>query len=491
MIEHQPSDDRTLASIMTAFAVAESILPVALPTRIGPDGRYELTELIAYTPSSRVYIASDHRFTQDAHRSEVVVKVSNRGERGLVDALSARRVDSPYVTRVLDRGEDPEGRPFLVLEHVRGGDLSKASVPFPPRKAAVFVAQLAAAVQAAHSVGVVHCDLKPANVLLTENGEPRLTDFDLSLRISDETAGPRGNRAFAAPEQWEQAAENLSSSADIYGLGGILYYLLSGLSPNGSTLNEADRISTGLQKRLNISAPAPLQAILDKALKINRSERYATAEDLRDDLEAWLAHRPVSCKHYGPIESIRLFAQRRPAMALLSAMVMLASITIPLLFTVDRWREKERQIQTAREANTLANLRIDQLTKQRREQIMAMAKGLASVGNSGSLDQLWIMTSMIRQLEDSAPLELDGTSFAPAHIVILERFVNTADQSGRSRHVDVLIVRLALAKLLLQEKRVADAARVLDIAEQHWPESMPDTDPLRGILRALKNDSRS
>src|SRR5439155_23028533 len=142
----------------------------------------------------------------------------------------------PGVARVLDFGLHV-GRPFLVMEHVDGRSLEgiAAEARFPPEAAARLVARVAGAVAAAHGRGVLHCDLKPANVLIDRDGDPRVIDFGLArLFTGGNAGGPHGlsgTPTYMAPEQAAGDPAGLTPRTDVFGRGAGLYFLLTGHPP--------------------------------------------------------------------------------------------------------------------------------------------------------------------------------------------------------------------------------------------------------------------
>ena len=154
-----------------------------------------------------------------------------------LEARAVARLKHPHVVQLYEVGEF-EGQPYFSLELVEGGSLADAlgDQPMPPREAAALVETLARAVHAAHQRGIVHRDLKPANVLLTPDGQPKVTDFGLAKTAHD-AAGPTptnailGTPAYMAPEQAEGQGERIGLHTDVYALGAILYETLCGCAP--------------------------------------------------------------------------------------------------------------------------------------------------------------------------------------------------------------------------------------------------------------------
>ncbi len=208
--------------------------------------------------------------------------------------------DHPNIVRVHDRSEHA-GRPFLVLEYVAGGSLADRprGERWQPRAAAALVADLADAVNYAHRQGVIHRDLKPANILLTRDGVPKVTDFGLSKLIQSDAAwqtqsGDKlGTPAYMAPEQADGRCQAAGPTADVFGLGAVLYDLLTGEPPfAGATVAEvmenarAGRVRP--PRELNPQVPAALERICLRATAADPERRYPSAADLGADLRRYL-----------------------------------------------------------------------------------------------------------------------------------------------------------------------------------------------------------
>ena len=188
--------------------------------------------------------------------------------RFLRQAETLARIRHPNVVQVYDVG-DIEGLPYLTMEYVEGGNLAQKleGVPQPARQAAQLVAILAGAVQAAHQAGIVHWDLKPGNVLLMEDGTPKISDFGVA-RCVDSTAGLTRigtlirTPGYMAPELSTGNAQAAGPAVDIYALGAMLYELLTGRPPfraetASETLLQVISHEPVAPSRLNATGPRP------------------------------------------------------------------------------------------------------------------------------------------------------------------------------------------------------------------------------------------
>jgi WD40 repeat protein len=281
-------------------------------------------------------------------------------DRFHAEAESLAKLRHANVVPVYEAG-DAEGRPYLVLELVEGGSLADRlrDGPLPPRDAARLVAGLARGIQAAHAAGVLHRDLKPANVLLAaDDGTPKVTDFGLAKRLDSDdgltaTGLVLGTPGYMAPEQAGRD-QPVGPTADVYGLGAVLYACLVGRPPfHGPdpviTLWQVKRDDPVSPRRLQPGVARDLETVCLKCLAKDPKRRYAAAADLAEDLDRFLDGRPVRARPSAAWERAAKLARRRPAAALLVAFTLLvAGVGFPaataLWLRADRERiGKERE----------------------------------------------------------------------------------------------------------------------------------------------------
>lgn len=260
-------------------------------------GDYEVLSEIARGGFGAVYRA------RHPAGHEVAIKVlldqhdPDEVERFLREGEALRRLNHPNVVRVHGAGRD-RGRPYLVLDLVSGSSLAKriaTSGPLPEVEAVQLLSEVAAAVQAAHSLGILHRDLKPENVLLHE-GRPLLADFGLArvaaTRTLTQTGEVMGTPGYMAPEQILGDKTRIGPRTDVYGLGATLYACLGGAPPYRgptplATLDLALREAPRPLHALRPGVDRLLETICLRCLSRDPSERYASAADLLDALEAW------------------------------------------------------------------------------------------------------------------------------------------------------------------------------------------------------------
>ncbi|HXJ61786.1 MAG TPA: protein kinase [Verrucomicrobiae bacterium] len=249
------------------------------------------------------------------------------------EAEAAARLDHPNIVPIYDIGEC-EGHHYYTMRLIEGGNLAQAlhGQAWPGRRAAQVIVKVARAVHAAHQRGVLHRDVKPANILIDIAGEPFITDFGLAkLRQNQEllipSEGSAGTPHYMAPEQVRGQADQLGTATDVYGLGVVLYQMLTGRTPF-----KADTVGEMLQKILQREPPKPrlLRSDLDRDLEIiclrclqkRPEDRYFFAGALADDLERWLRHEPVQARPVRSTERVWKWMTRRPAMAGLTAVAL-------------------------------------------------------------------------------------------------------------------------------------------------------------------------
>jgi eukaryotic-like serine/threonine-protein kinase len=254
------------------------------------------------------------------------------------EAEAVAKLDHPNIVQVHEVGAF-QGQSYLAMEYVGGGDLARktAGVPQPSRDAARLVETLAAAAHYAHVCGILHRDLKPANVLLTSDGVPKLADFGLARRI-DDTSGLTATNAilgtpgFIAPEQ-AAGQKTVGPAVDVYGLGAILYMLLTGRPPFQGA-NAVDVLRSVIDdqpvpvRRLRPDCPRDLEVICLKCLEKESGKRYASAAALADDLHRYLADEPILARPVGRLNRLRRWARRHPSVATLSGLTALLLLII-------------------------------------------------------------------------------------------------------------------------------------------------------------------
>jgi len=285
------------------------------------------------------------------------------------EAQAAASLHHPHIVPVHESGEC-EGQHYFSMDYIEGKNLAEAvrEGPLPSARAAQITHQIAEAVHYAHQHGLLHRDLKPSNVILDGAGEPRVMDFglakrltsDLGLRTSDLTLTGQvfGSPRFMPPEQASGRRGAVSVRSDVYGLGAILYYLLTARPPFvGETLEttlaqvlEREPVAPRL---LNASAPRDLETICLKCLEKEPSRRYATAQAVADELSRFLRQEPILARPASRPEKAWRWCRRQPALATaLGAVVLVAAVGFAGI--VSQWRRAEQQRRNAESNELLA-----------------------------------------------------------------------------------------------------------------------------------------
>ena len=304
------------------------------------------------------------------------------------EAEAMARVDHPNIVPIIKVGEWSRGRhaiPYLVMKWYPGGSLDTAphGPNTDPHGHARTVESIALAVHHAHQRGILHRDLKPSNILLDEAGKPAVCDFGLAgwydpnepNLLSESVVG---TPAFMSPEQARDPS-SITTAADVYGLGAILYFLLTGRPPiHGPTpLAVLDRLATATPDRLSLMNPRvsrDLETICFKCLEKSPAHRYASAEAMADDLGRWRQGLSIAARRPGPGERLWRTMRRHP-LATAAAVVMAASI-VAVIITLAVSNERIRQ----RETQTLAVLE--------REQQSLYLERVATAGRLYQINQL-------------------------------------------------------------------------------------------------------
>ncbi len=303
------------------------------------------------------------------------------------EAEAAANLQHPNIVRIHEMGER-DGHHFFSMDFVEGRTLSEIlrDGPLPAQRAAKYACRIAEAIEYAHTKGVLHRDLKPSNVVIDANDEPRITDFGLAKRMRSDfgvtvTGQLLGSPNFMPPEQTSAKNAQARPSSDVYGVGAILYCLLTGRPPfHAETiegllllLRDADPVSPRL---LNPSVPRDLETICMKCLEKDPARRYATAQKLTDELKRFIRDEPIEARPVHATAKFWRWCRRRPAIAALSAAVLGLLIAVAVSSSISAWRVSIARASEQRANRDLRNT-VDRLELQRVE-------NLFSIGESGT-----------------------------------------------------------------------------------------------------------
>ena len=253
------------------------------------------------------------------------------------EAEAVALLDHPGIVPVYEVGAH-DSQHYFSMKLVPGGSLVPLLTRYrdDPRAAARLAALAAEAVAHAHARGILHRDLKPANILIDDQGRPHLTDFGLAKKVEadvelTQSGAILGTPAYMSPEQASGRRGAVTTASDVYGLGAVLYSLLTGRAPFGGdsvveTIDAVRHRPPEPPRQLNAALPRDLETICLRCLEKDPRRRYPTAQALAEDLRAWLDSRPIAARRVGPAERAWLWCRRRPAVAALSAAVALAVV---------------------------------------------------------------------------------------------------------------------------------------------------------------------
>ncbi|KAA5545424.1 serine/threonine protein kinase [Roseiconus nitratireducens] len=430
------SDQAGRTSEVNSVAIGTLGQPVGITESVGTEvGRYKLREQIGEGGFGLVFVAEQ----QYPVRRHVALKIIKPGmdSREVIGRFEAERqavavMNHPNIASVLDAGTTKSGRPYFVMELVRGVPITE----FCQRRQLSLRARLELftdvchAVQHAHQKGVIHRDLKPSNILVTLHDVipvVKVIDFGVAKaighRLTDRTvytqfAAMIGTPLYMSPEQAEMSGLDVDTRSDIYGLGVLLYELLTGGTPfererfNTASIDEVRRIireedppkpstrlttlgaspSTHSDKRqcvpaeLSFAVRGDLDWIVMKALEKDRSRRYESASAMAEDVKRFLSEQPIEARPPSRLYQLQKFAQRNKA-AIVTASLLVAAMFLGTAISlwqaavaVTERNEKDQALQKAvrlqREADQ-ARLQIEQFAKRMKEANILVTSGRA------------------------------------------------------------------------------------------------------------------
>jgi eukaryotic-like serine/threonine-protein kinase len=278
-------------------------------------------------------------------------------QRLRIEAEAAAKLDHPNIVPIYEFGEH-EGHPYLAMQLIEGESLAeyveRTGEGLDEREAAQLLSKMARAVHHAHQRGVLHRDLKPGNILLDADGEPHLIDFGLAKCLEADTRVTQtgafmGTPAFASPEQAAGQNKSITTATDVYSLGAVLYTILAGQPPFGgdSTAAIVEQVKNATPRSLRNFRPRlhrNLEVICLKCLEKEPLRRYGSALELAEDLERFLAGRPITARAVGPLERFGMWVQRHPVHAALwgtGLLVVILSLAGIIFWRDTRTKESE------------------------------------------------------------------------------------------------------------------------------------------------------
>jgi hypothetical protein len=388
------------------------------------------------------------------------------------EAEAVARLHHPNIVCIYDVGEHG-GYAYIAFEYVGGGTLAawlRGGTPAPTDAAARLVATLARAVQFAHDQGIVHRDLKPANILLVSSGvvsgessepasthhspltthQPKIADFGLAKRMrggSDLTATGMvcGTPNYIAPEQIRGGKAALGPAVDVYGLGCILFEVLTSRPPfvgpsPGEVLEAVLGDDAPAVRQLRPDVPPDLETVVARCLAKDPAKRYPSAAAVAEDLDLFLSGRTIAAKTTGPIERGRRWVRRHWTAAALIA-VLAVGFAVAAAVSVVLWRSAEAE-RSAREQVDLARKEaLAERDRAEHELAAALMEYAHLLANDGRADEA---ARLYRRATD-----------------ILERVVTDAPRV-MNYHADLARAYRHLAGLALADGRPAEALDLCD-----------------------------
>jgi serine/threonine-protein kinase len=348
---------------------AEPYPPVSVSARLGPlprrFGKYEILEKLAVGGMSVVFKA------RQLHPNRLVALKIPHGAalagtepfaRFQLEIEAVVRLQHDHIVRIYECGEE-DGWRYFSMEYVEGGTLAArvSGAPMSGREAAELVQTLARTVHFAHQQGILHRDLKPANVLLGRDGSVKLTDFGLAkcLDVDEGLTGTDailGTAKYMAPEQARGDAGKIGIPTDVYGLGTILYECLTGRPPfqgasHQEILRQVEAAALVPPSRIRPGLSRNLEAVCLKCLDRSPEGRYASAEQLAEDLGRWLRGDATLARPERWPARLWRTARRHPALtAALMLAVLVGVLTPAAAYLRDPARQRERVERPLRQA---------------------------------------------------------------------------------------------------------------------------------------------
>jgi TolB-like protein/Tfp pilus assembly protein PilF len=296
---------------------------------LGALGDYELLEEVGRGGQGVVF-----RARQKSLNRIVALKVIGLGQwatkahlkRFRLEAEAAARLDHPCIVPIYEVGER-DGQCYFSMKFVESGQLDEVvkQTPLSIRQAVELIAKVARTVHYAHEHGILHRDIKPGNILLDVKGEPHLTDFGLARLVESESTITRtvevlGTPSYMAPEQAAGDNTQLTKATDVYGIGAVLYQLLTAHPPfAGGTTYETIKLLLETDPRpprlWNPKVDRDVSTICLKCLEKDPKRRYSSALAVAEDLERWLRHEPIRARRTGFVGRTKKWLQRNPTAA--------------------------------------------------------------------------------------------------------------------------------------------------------------------------------
>jgi predicted Ser/Thr protein kinase len=317
-------------------------------------GDYELLEEIARGGMGVVYKARQFSLDRIVAVKMILfgpLATADQVRRFRTEASAAGCLQHPNIAAVHDVGLHGNQH-YLVMDYVDGPNLGHlvADRPLPARDAARYVKVIAEAVHYAHERGILHRDLKPSNVLIDSEDRPRVVDFGLAKRFTEDSSltlssNVLGSPSYMPPEQAGGGRLKVGRYSDVYSLGAVLYYLLTIRPPfQGETVAQTLSMVTNSEplspRLLNPAVPRDLETICLKCLEKEPTKRYATAQALAEELDRFARREPIKARPITRPERVWRWCRRKPTLAVLLAMINIVG-ALGVAGVIWQWRRAE------------------------------------------------------------------------------------------------------------------------------------------------------
>ena len=353
-----PNTDETRHEVGAPLETIDDGKPNDGNEELAPElGRFRIERLLGEGAFGCVYLAQDPQLDR-----KVALKVPKIGalggereaQRFLREAQAAAQLRHPNIVPIYDAGEI-DNTYYIASAFVSPGrtlgDLISEEGQLEPRQAAKLIELLASALNYAHSLGIVHRDIKPDNILLDETGAPHIADFGLARREDDAAMRTQenvrmGTPAYMSPEQHAGKSREADGRSDMWALGVMLYKMLTGERPfRGNDVQLMYAVSEVEPERPGkiVSAlPRDLETICLKCLAKDPDSRYATCQDLAEDLRRWRSDEPITARRVRAGERLWRWSKRNPAVASLATAVVVVTL-VGLVGISSKWADAELQ----------------------------------------------------------------------------------------------------------------------------------------------------
>jgi eukaryotic-like serine/threonine-protein kinase len=357
-------------------------------------GDYELLEELGRGGMGLVYRARQRNLDR-----LVAVKVLSLGpladpdqiRRFRGEASAAGCLQHNHIVRIHEVGVH-EGRHYIVMDYVEGQSLAEIvrQGPLEAKRAARYLQAIARAIDYAHQRGIIHRDLKPSNILIDTTDQPRITDFGLAKHLDGSqqmtvTGQALGSPSYMAPEQASAERGKLNRLTDVYGLGAVLYHLVTGRPPfvgptMADTIHQVLNSEPACPRLLNPLVPRDLETMILKCIEKEPARRYASAGEVAEELDRFLKDEPIRAHPIGPMGKAWRWCRRKPALAAMLVLLLVLLLVLGIGSPIAAYRiDQARQTAEQEGRNARRNLYFAQIR---------LAERALADGNPGHAAQL-------------------------------------------------------------------------------------------------------